>query len=175
MDEGGWSSADSRRHARISSLDTLFFGSGSRSFEEGLSWPLREQSRRFELGHILNSAVADLVGPGQVGLLGVQHSGLWECNLADNRLVWSGGVYDLFGLERGRRPRREEALAHYTEESRARLERLRSHAIRFGTGYTLDVEIRAAAVGVTRRMRIVGAPVVEDGTAIRLQGLKFLI
>jgi hypothetical protein len=65
------------------------------------SWPLSEQSRHFDLGLVLNSAVTDIIGPAQVGALGIHHSGCWECNLADNSLTWSGGIYDIFGLPRG--------------------------------------------------------------------------
>ena len=27
--------------------------------------------------------------------------GAWECRLADTRLSWTDGIYDLFGLQRG--------------------------------------------------------------------------
>jgi hypothetical protein len=91
---------------------------------------------------------------------------LWECNLRDDSLVWSGGVCDLFGLERGRSISRNDALSFYSEDSRAKLERLRGYAIRKALGFTLDVEIRDAAVGQRRRMRIIAAPVLEaDVTA----------
>lgn len=141
----------------------------------GLSWPLFEHGRRFELGHILNSAVADAIEPPQVGGIGLHHAGLWECDLADNSLVWSGGVYDLFGLERRMPITRQQALAHYSEDSRAKLERLRGHAIRNEVGFTIDVEIRAAAVGRTRHVRIIGAPVYDNGKPVRVHGLKLIV
>jgi len=141
----------------------------------GLSWPLFEHGARFELGHILNCAVADAIEPPQVGGIGFHHAGLWECDLADNSLVWSGGVYDLFGLERLRPITRQQALAHYSEDSRAKLERLRGHAIRNKVGFTIDVEIRAAAVGRTRHVRIIGAPVYDNGKPVRVHGLKLIV
>ena len=122
------------------------------------SWPLSEQSRHFDLGLVLNSAVTDIIGPPEVGALGIHHSGCWECNLADNSLTWSGGIYDIFGLPRGLPVSRDEAVSFYSEESRAALEKLRSYAIREGRGFTLDVQIRPA-VGGTRRVRIIGAPI----------------
>ena len=147
----------------------------SEEFALGRSWPVREQRSHFDLGHVLNCAVAEAIGPVEVGALGPHHAGLWECDLHDNSLIWSGGVYDMFGLERGVPVTRELALAHYTEESRAKLERLRTHAIRDRLGFTIDIEIRAAAVGQTRKLRIIGAPVFTNETAVRLHGLKLFI
>lgn len=138
------------------------------------SWPLFELPRRFELGHILSCAVTDLLEPAEVGGLGLQHAGLWECDLADNGLVWSGGVYDLFGLPRGETISRDEAVAFYCEESRAAMERLRAFAIKHRRGFTLDAEIRPA-VGGRRWMRLVGAPVLTEDRVVRLQGIKLLI
>lgn len=138
------------------------------------SWPLSEQSRHFDLGLVLNSAVTDIIGPPEVGALGIHHSGCWECNLADNSLTWSGGIYDIFGLPRGLPVSRDEAVSFYSEESRAALEKLRSYAIREGRGFTLDVQIRPA-VGGTRRVRIIGAPICQDGKTVRLHGLKLII
>jgi PAS domain-containing protein len=138
------------------------------------SWPLSEQSRHFDLGLVLNSAVTDIIGPPEVGALGIHHSGCWECNLADNSLTWSGGIYDIFGVPRGLPVSRDEAVSFYSEESRAALEKLRSYAIREGRGFTLDVQIRPA-VGGTRRVRIIGAPICQDGKTVRLHGLKLII
>ena len=138
------------------------------------SWPLSEQSRHFDLGLVLNSAVTDITGPAQVGGLGIHHSGCWECNLADNSLTWSGGIYDIFGLPRGSPVSRDEAVSFYSEESRASLEKLRSYAIREGRGFTLDVQIRPA-VGGTRWVRIIAAPICQDGKTVRLHGLKLII
>ena len=84
------------------------------------SWPLSEQPRQFELGLVLNSAVIDMVGPTEVGGLDVHHAGVWECDLTDDSLTWSGGVYDIFGLPRGTKVSRDEATSFYCEESARR-------------------------------------------------------
>lgn len=139
------------------------------------TWPLWEQPRRFELGHILNSAVSDALHPASIGALGIHHAGLWECDLNDNSLIWSGGAYDIFGLPRGSSLSREECLAHYTDHSRAALEALRSEALRRRRGFTLDIEIHAAAVGHRRWVRVIGAPVCEGNRVVRLHGLKLII
>ena len=138
------------------------------------SWPIFEQPRRFDLGSVLSSAVTDIIEPERVGDLGVHHAGLWECDLKDSSLTWSGGVFDIFGLPRGSRVTRGEALAFYREESRAAMERLRAYAIKHKRGFTLDVEIDPATGG-RRWMRLIGAPVYKGGRAVRLHGLKLIV
>ena len=109
-----------------------------------------------------------------MGELGVSHAGCWECDLGDNSLLWSGGVYDIFGLPRGTIISRNEAVGFYAEHSRATLERLRSHAIRVGQGFTLDAEVRSAESEL-RWMRLIAMPSYEGGRAVRLRGLKLII
>jgi PAS domain-containing protein len=138
------------------------------------SWPLHEQSRHFELGLILNCAAIDAVQPAHVGELAVHHAACWECNLSDNALIWSGGVYDIFGLPRHSVLSRDDAIALYCEDSRAAMERLRSHAIRHGLGFTLDAQI-SPANGGRRWMRVIAAPEYEEGRLVRLHGLKLII
>lgn len=139
------------------------------------SWPLFEQERHFDLGCILNCAVIDLVQPRTIGDLGLHHAGCWECDLKDDSLTWSGGVFDIFGLPRGTPITRQETVAYYCEESRARMERLRSYSIKHRRGFTLDVQIRPAAGGKDRWMRLIGVPVCESGRVTRLHGLKLII
>ena len=139
------------------------------------SWPLFEKDRHFELGSLLSCAVTDAAPPKSVGELGVSHAGCWECDLSDeNRLFWSGGVYDIFGLPRDAKVARDDAVRFYAEHSRAAMERLRTHAIRHKQGFTLDAEIRPA-IGEARWMRLIGAPVCEEGKAVRLHGIKLII
>ena len=143
-------------------------------FELLHSWPLAEQAGRFELGLVLNCAVIDTIEPAEVGALGVHHVGCWECDLSDNSLSWSGGVYDIFGLPRGSTIDRGQAIALYSERSRAAMERLRAHGIRHKRGFTLDVEVRPATGG-QRWMRLIAAPVCDGGTVARLHGLKLIV
>lgn len=138
------------------------------------SWPLWEQSRHFELGHILNCAITDVLQPAHVGGLGLHHVGCWECDLTDNSLVWSGGVYDIFGLPRGAKVTREEAAALYCDGSREIMERLRAHAIKHKRGFTVDVELHAAT-GEDRWMRLIAAPVCVADRTVRLHGVKLII
>ena len=138
------------------------------------SWPLHERSKRFELGLVLNSAVVDLIPPPQVGDIGIHHTGCWECDLADHSLIWSGGVYDLFGLRRSITVSRDDAVALYCESSRAAMESLRAYAIKQQRGFTIDVEIKSA-MGQGRWMRLIAAPVIQDGKVTKLHGLKIAL
>ena len=138
------------------------------------SWPISEQHRHFELGCVLSSLITDAIAPASVGDLGIHHAGCWECNLADNSLIWSGGVYDIFGLPRGAWISRKQAVALYSDESRAKMELLRAHAIRHRRGFTLDVEIRPLT-GPDRWMRLICAPVCEGDRVVRLHGLKLIV
>ena len=138
------------------------------------SWPLFELTRHFDLGSILNSEAIAAVCPDTVGALSSHHAGCWECDLADDTLTWSGGVYDIFGLPRNANVTRQDCVAFYSERSRAAMERLRSYAIRRLVGFTLDAEIHSA-IGETRWMRLIAAPVCDNGRVLRLQGLKMII
>lgn len=138
------------------------------------SWPLFEQPKHFELGCILSCAVTDALDPIDVTSSAFPQSGCWECDLADNSLIWSGGVYDIFGLPRGTPINRREIVALYREESRAAMESLRAYAIRHTRGFTLDAEIRPAA-GVSRWMRLIAAPICDGDRVVRLLGLKLII
>jgi len=138
------------------------------------SWPLFEQARHFDLGCVLNAAAIDAIDPTKIGQLAINHAGVWECDLSNDKLIWSGGVYDLFGLPRGALVSRDEAVALYCEDSRAAMERLRVYAIKHKRGFTLDAQIRPA-VGERRWMRLIAAPVCEGGEAVRLHGLKLAL
>lgn len=138
------------------------------------TWPLYEAPRKLDLGCILNCAITDALEPSETGQLGAYHAGLWECDLADDSLVWSGGVYDIFGIPRGTQVTRDEAVMLYCEHSRAAMERLRAHAIEHQRGFTIDVQIRVAGA-VGRWMRLIAAPFCEGGLVTRLQGVKLAI
>ncbi|HEU4961645.1 MAG TPA: hypothetical protein VFT56_14730 [Sphingomonas sp.] len=139
------------------------------------SWPLSEQDGRFALGQLFEC------GPGGFPHAVTAHfdgdelarfgAGRWECDLRDNSLSWTAGVFDIFGLPRGAEVSREEAVALYAEESRAIMERLRAYAIRHQRGFTVDVELRPAS-GNVRWMRLIAAPVCSGDRVVRLQGLK---
>ena len=124
------------------------------------SWPLAERSMRFDLGLVHDTPAIAAGAPGT-----------WHCDLAGDRLTWSDAVYDLFGLPRGVRVARHDAVALYAERSRAAMERLRHHAIRHRRGFTIDVELRPATGG-PRWMRLMAAPVCSGAAVTALEGVK---
>jgi hypothetical protein len=152
----------------------MIVASGRRTLPLEHSWPLNDQSKQFELGLVLNSAITDALLPERIGHLSTHHAGCWECDLTDNSLIWSGGVYDLFGLPRGMKISRDHVVALYSEKSRATMESLRAYSIKHRRGFTIDIEI-APIVGGTRGMRLIAAPVVQNGKVVKLHGLKLAL
>lgn len=109
------------------------------------------------------------VTPGTPRLMPIQTR--WECDLTDNSLCWSDGVYELFGLERGSPVVREEIVAMYSPESRAELARLREAAIATCGSFTFEAQIRRSD-GEMRWIRVTADVVAEDGVARYLYGTK---
>lgn len=138
------------------------------------SWPLYERERHFALGQLFDYHSLDADIAIAADAQRVQKLGEWSCDLADNRLSWSGEVYSIFGIPDGARVSRDEAAGLYGEGSRAAMEKLRAYAIRHRRGFTLDAEIRPAQ-GEPRWMRLIAAPICVGDTVVRLQGLKFLV
>lgn len=95
----------------------------------------------------------------------------WQCDLRDDSLTWSDGVYDLFGLPRGDTLERDAIVAMYLPESQVELARLRSAAIAACGSFTFEAQIRRAD-GAIRWMRITADVVTEHGVARYLYGTK---
>lgn len=95
----------------------------------------------------------------------------WECDLSDDSLSWTDGVYDLFGLERGTPVTREAILAMYSAESREELRRLRATAIAQCGSFTFEAKIRRPD-GQLRWMRVTADVEAENGVARYLYGTK---
>ncbi|HET8749528.1 MAG TPA: hypothetical protein VFM42_02175 [Sphingomicrobium sp.] len=143
-------------------------------FSLNRSWPLHERARQFYLGCVIDRELSDAIGLADEPRLAQHASGWWECALPDDRLNWSPGIYDVFGLPRGADVTRSEAIGFYTEHSRAAMERLRAHAIRYRRGFTLDAEIRPVS-GENRWMRLIGAPISDGDRVVALHGLKLIL
>ena len=139
------------------------------------SWPLHERARHFRLGRILDCDAAEVTDLAVNTALGRNSAGWWECDLSANRLSWTTGVYDIFGLPHGAQVARAEAVALYCEESRALMERMRAYAIGHRRGFVLDAEIRPADNAPNRWMRLIGVPACEGGRTVRLHGLKLIV
>ncbi|QGP79496.1 diguanylate cyclase [Sphingobium sp. CAP-1] len=102
--------------------------------------------------------------------------GLWHCNLTDDSLNWTAGVYDIFGLERDLNVPRPLAVSLYAPDSREPMERLRAYAIKHKRGFTLDVDINQADGAGRCAMRLIAAPIIDaQGNVIGLHGVKQLL
>jgi diguanylate cyclase (GGDEF)-like protein/PAS domain S-box-containing protein len=97
--------------------------------------------------------------------------GAWSCDLASERLAWTGGVYDIFGLSRQQALERQAIVEVYGEQSRDLLERKRSHAIETCSGFSLDANI-VRPDGTERWIRITAATRSSNGRARTLYGMK---
>jgi PAS domain-containing protein len=135
-------------------------------------WPLYEPPRHFELGYVLNNPVADLADFAVRQALGHNQAGWWECDLTNERITWTAGIYEIFGLPQGAAVTRAEAVSLYSEDSHALMEKLRSYSIAQRQGFVADARIRPASGEPERWMRLIGAPVSEGGRTVRLHGIK---
>ena len=97
--------------------------------------------------------------------------GIWQCDLSDDSLIWTNGVYDLFEIPRNSPINRETTLALYTDASRRQTEAVRADAIANCADFSLDCEI-ITLTGKRRWMRLTGAVESRNGVAHRIFGMK---
>ena len=95
----------------------------------------------------------------------------WRCDLADDSLTWTAGVFDLFGIPQGTKIDRREIVEMYAEESRDLLERLRAEAIATCGSFTFEARIHRLD-GEMRWMRVTADVAAKGGRATHLYGLK---
>lgn len=99
------------------------------------------------------------------------HIGAWSCSLPEEQLIWTNGVYDLFGLPRGSKVTREQTLAMYDPDSLQRMQAARQQAIDTLSDFSIDALIHAAT-GQDRWIRITATVDGRDGRAISIFGMK---
>lgn len=97
--------------------------------------------------------------------------GAFECDLRDDSLRWTDGVYDLFGIARDDRLDRQETVTLYTDAARAMLERVRAGAIAARSSFELEAEI-VRPDGTHRWLRIRAAVRTANGRSTHLYGMK---
>lgn len=97
--------------------------------------------------------------------------GTWQCDLPSERLTWSSGTYDLFGLQRNAGLVRRHILKSYSEQSLAHLQKVRGAALASGEEFTLDAQIEGPDFG-RRWIRISATVERRNGEPIRLFGIK---
>jgi len=97
--------------------------------------------------------------------------GAWECDLKNERLTWTDGVYDLFELPRGSTLHRASIVDMYCDDSRRQMQRLRARAINAQGSFVLDASIRTSG-GKCRWMRLSAQAVHRHGRPLRIFGAK---
>ncbi len=95
----------------------------------------------------------------------------WSCDLSDDSLTWSAGVFELFGIPQGSKLDRGEIVEMYAEESRELLGRLRAEAIATCGSFTFEARIHRRD-GEMRWMRVTADVAAKDGRATHLYGMK---
>jgi diguanylate cyclase (GGDEF)-like protein len=137
-------------------------------------WQLRQQiEHQSSLARQAEAALAGALAGAEIFEKAsvAARMGFWQCELPSQRLTWSNGTYNLFGLQRSSGIVRSEILRSYSEESLALLERVRSNAIDSGSGFGLDAEIRHPGAG-KRWIRISATVERRNGEPVRLFGVK---
>ncbi len=97
--------------------------------------------------------------------------GAFECDLRDDALQWTDGVFALFGVDRGERLDRRDTLTFYTPPARDALEQARSAAIAARSTFELETQI-VRPDGTQRWLRIRAGVKSTNGRATHLYGLK---
>lgn len=97
--------------------------------------------------------------------------GYWLCELATQRLRWSGEVFDLFGLSPERALDRRATVEMYCDHSREEMEWLRAEAIARRAGFSLDAEIQRPD-GTRRWMRLTARVHCRNGRPTHIFGTK---
>ena len=94
----------------------------------------------------MQDAFSEKRGPGPLDedMAEVAASGIWVCELATQKLRWTGGVFSLFGLPDDTRLDRREIVEMYCDHSREEMEWLRAEAISRRRGFSLEAEIQRA-------------------------------
>ena len=135
------------------------------------SWPLFECDQRIEHGLLLDGSPST-GDRDDVAILGAPDVGQWDVRFVERRIgLVRQRLRPCSACPAARCSIAGDALACYTEPSRAVMERLRSHAIRHRRGFTLDAHIRRSA----RRHAgcgLIAWPECIDGKVVRLSGLK---
>jgi len=135
-------------------------------------WPLDVRGHRFELGHLFECPIEEVRAAASQRLAKGPGAGKWRYDLQVGSLRWSDEVYDIFGLPRGTPITRAEALTYYSPRSRPLMERIRDEAIEQKKAFIIDAEMLPGHGSTSCWMRLIGAPVIEDGEVVALEGFK---
>ncbi len=128
------------------------------------------QERHWILRACAPAAVLTLPADGEHSTLPALPAA-WQCDLATEKLCWSTGVFDLFGIPRGSTIDRRSTLEFYVPESRRLLDRLRTEALETCGSFTFEAQIWRVDGGL-RWMRLNADVQKRNGRAVMLYGTK---
>jgi len=96
--------------------------------------------------------------------------GGWEYDVARKRIMWTDEVYRIYGVDRTLDINDvENDLSFYDPESRERVGRAFTEAVKDGKPYDLEARFTATD-GTSKWVRTVGRPVVKDGRVVKVIG-----
>jgi len=96
--------------------------------------------------------------------------GSWRLDVSAQTVTWSEGVYDIHDLPPGDGKSVDDALSFYPPADRQRLASLVEQAIATGAAYDAELDFISAR-GVSKRVRAIGEPELENGRVVGLIGV----
>ena len=125
---------------------------------------VRDVTARKQAEEALHTSASLLARTSQVAGIGG-----WLYNITDQTLHWSDETCRLHDMAPGHAPTLEEGIAYYAPEARPVIAELVRAAIKDGQAFDTELPI-VSATGRRFHARVVGAPEVEDGRAVRVLG-----
>ncbi|HEY0947293.1 MAG TPA: response regulator [Opitutaceae bacterium] len=99
----------------------------------------------------------------------ITHVGSWDYDALRQELRWSRETYRIHDLDPSSPIDVEQAISYYVPEHRDAIRGAFEHALREGTGWSLELEIQSAA-GHNRWVRAMGRVEQRDGRIVRVYG-----
>lgn len=97
--------------------------------------------------------------------------GEWMYDLANENIIWSNGIYELFELPQTYKPNFENIVQLYSEESREKLQKALNEVVYFQKEYDLDL-LCITSKGQKKWVRETGKPVMDkDGNLTGVFGV----
>ena len=126
---------------------------------------VRDMTERKRADEILRESQAILNETGMIARIGG-----WKHDLATGKATWTQALYDILEIEPDHGvPEVDEHLSYYLTEDRRRLEEAYRKAIESGEPFDLDLQTHTAK-GRPLWCRVLGRPVMHDGTCVEMRG-----
>jgi PAS domain S-box-containing protein len=101
---------------------------------------------------------------------GLAKLGGWKCDVVTGRIVWTKGVYEIYGVDQDVNPSDVGwAVASYAPEDREMIAQAFKRAVDGGEPYDLELRF-VRSDGVRLWVRTIGSPIVENGKVVAVAG-----